>query len=490
MATWKKVIVSGSTANLAALQVDNLTSGQVVIGGGTSNLSTTAINGTGTIVATTGASGLVHSGSFSGSFQGTFTGLITSASQAATASYVTSSNVFGPFGFNSILSASYAASSSQATTASFALTTSQTQNTLTFGEGLSTGTFNGSSNVTVQVSGAVDLTNNAITKWNNTDNKFANSSLTDNGTVISGVSSIQLSGAASSLTGSFTGSFSGSFSGNGAGLTGVNATAVFPTNQVTNIVSADKFFISQSTGQEYITYGNLLTDLAGTNLVTESNDSLTLATTITGLTTVTSTGFTGSLQGTSSWASNAVNASLAATASNIFPAIVGSNADNNILTATGGGTINGESALTFDGTTLNVNGNATITGNLSVAGTASFTNTDNLNIKDKFILINSGSTSLADSGWITQYNAAGSGSAFYLEAGTANDAGPYGRFAVAFDAIGTSTALTPSEYVVTAKINQISAPTTAVPPTWGTGSSGAGNMWIMNNAAGDIYIYS
>ena len=75
MATWKKVIVSGSTANLAALQVDNLTSAQVVIGGGTAgNLSTTAINGTGNIVATTGATGLVHSGSFSGSFQGNFVG--------------------------------------------------------------------------------------------------------------------------------------------------------------------------------------------------------------------------------------------------------------------------------------------------------------------------------------------------------------------------------------------------------------------------------
>lgn len=71
MATWKKVIVSGSSANLAALQVDNLTSGQVVIGGGSSsNLSTTAINGTGNIVATSGASGVIMSGSFSGSFSG------------------------------------------------------------------------------------------------------------------------------------------------------------------------------------------------------------------------------------------------------------------------------------------------------------------------------------------------------------------------------------------------------------------------------------
>ena len=76
MATWKKVIVSGSTANLANIQVDSLTSGQVVIGGGAAgNLTTTAINGTGTIVATTNASGLVHSGSFSGSFFGDGSGL-------------------------------------------------------------------------------------------------------------------------------------------------------------------------------------------------------------------------------------------------------------------------------------------------------------------------------------------------------------------------------------------------------------------------------
>ena len=71
MATWKKVVVSGSSANLAALQVDNLTSGSVVIGGGAAgNLSVTAINGTGNIVATTGATGVLMTGSFTGSFIG------------------------------------------------------------------------------------------------------------------------------------------------------------------------------------------------------------------------------------------------------------------------------------------------------------------------------------------------------------------------------------------------------------------------------------
>jgi hypothetical protein len=375
MATWKKVIVSGSSAQLSALSVDALTSGQVVIGGGTASLTTTAINGTGNILATTGATGV-----------------------------------------------------------------------------------------------------------------------------------------------SMTGSFTGSFTGNGAGLTGVTATAIFPTTQRTNVTSTDKFFISQSTGQEYINYGDLLTDLAGTNLTVESSDSLTLATTITGITSITSTSFTGSLLGTSSYASNAnlldgidstafvqnsvtssmlapyvltsqtssmsvLSASYAGTVGSISSNIT-NNTDNYILTATGGGSINGESNLSFNGTLLTVSGNATITGDLTVAGTASFTNTDNLTIRDKFILINSGSSTLADSGWITQYDAAGSGSAFYLEA---TSAGTYGRFAVAYDVIGTSTSVTPDEYVVTAKVNQ-SAPTTQTPTWGGSSTNGQGNMWL--TSTGDIYIWA
>ncbi len=73
MAEWKKVVVSGSSANLANVQVDSLSSGVVTGAGG--NLTTTAINGAGNIVATTGASGLVHTGSFTGSFTGDGSGI-------------------------------------------------------------------------------------------------------------------------------------------------------------------------------------------------------------------------------------------------------------------------------------------------------------------------------------------------------------------------------------------------------------------------------
>lgn len=49
-----------------------------------------------------------NTGSFTGSFIGTLTGTSSWATNAMTASYITSSNVYGPFGANSILSASYA----------------------------------------------------------------------------------------------------------------------------------------------------------------------------------------------------------------------------------------------------------------------------------------------------------------------------------------------------------------------------------------------
>jgi len=66
-----------------------------------------------------------------------------------------------------------------------------------------------------------------------------------------------------------------SLSGNGAGLTALTATPIFPPTQVTNLASANKFFINDG-ANKYVTFGNLLTDLAGTGLAVEGSDSLTL----------------------------------------------------------------------------------------------------------------------------------------------------------------------------------------------------------------------
>ena len=67
-------------------------------------------------------------------------------------------------------------------------------------------------------------------------------------------------------------------------------------------------------------------------------------------------GFTGSLFGTSSWALNVVGGGGGGGVT------INNNVDNYIITATGtANTLNGESTLTFDGTTLTVVGNAVIT---------------------------------------------------------------------------------------------------------------------------------
>ena len=418
MATWKKVIVSGSNANLSALQVDNLTSGQVVIGGGSAgNLTTTAINGTGNIVATTGATGLSASGSFSGSFQGNFVG-----------------------------------------------TTDLPD--LTQGTGITAFTYDGATTATVAVSGASTLSTNNVTKWTGT--AFANSSLTDNGTTITGTTSLQLTGANSSLSGSF----SGSFFGDGSGISGVAAS--FPTTAKTDLVSTDQFFINDG-ASKFVTYGNLLTDLAGTNLAVEGTDSLTISSSITGLTSVSATSFTGSLlgnvNGTASWATNAL------TASNIFPAIT-NNTDNRVLTATGGGTINGEGNLTFDGTTLTVTGNEVITGNLTVQGTASFQQTTNLEVADRFVLFASGSNTAGDGGIVIQQGTQNVGELYGYDSGTTR----WG-FTSSFSA--NQAAFTPAAFITTTEVGA-SSPTAA--PIYGGSGNGAGNIYV--TTGGDIFIYA
>jgi len=168
MATWRKIIVSGSNAHLAQITSSVLTNGNLVmagVGGALQNSGITFSGGNLNIgsnsIISTGANSVL-TGSFSGSFVGT-------------------TNLPD----------------------------------LTQGAGIVPFTYDGSGTATVAVSGAAALNNNAVTKWNGA--AFINSSLTDNGTVISGASSIQLSGANSALSGSF----SGSFQGDGSGLTGI-----------------------------------------------------------------------------------------------------------------------------------------------------------------------------------------------------------------------------------------------------------------------------
>ena len=105
-----------------------------------------------------------------------------------------------------------------------------------------------------------------------------------------------------------TGSFTGSFKGDGSGLTGVPA--AFPVTAKTDLATTDQIYINDG-ANKYITYGNLVTDLAGagagtSNLTTgDTGDSLALTSQIA------VTGVTASLLGTASWANNATVATSA-----------------------------------------------------------------------------------------------------------------------------------------------------------------------------------
>tara|TARA_R110000868_G_scaffold24234_2_gene95984 strand:+ start:844 stop:2250 length:1407 start_codon:yes stop_codon:yes gene_type:complete len=133
-------------------------------------------------------------------------------------------------------------------------------------------------------------------------------------------------------------------------------------------------------------------------------------------------------------------------------------------------------------TAATVTNNLTVGGDLRVNGTASFINSTNLYVKDQFILLNSGSSTLSDAGLVMGYSASGVGSAFFLE----STPGSYGRFAIAYNVSGTATNVTHDSYMVA--VSQ-SAGAPAAIPTWGGTTYGFGNMHV-DSGTGDIYIYS
>lgn len=158
---------------------------------------------------------------------------------------------------------------------------------------------------------------------------------------------------------------------------------------------------------------------------------------------------------------------------------IGAGATSGVTVSAGGINVTGNSLF---------NQNVNITGDLTVAGTASFQNTENVLIADKFILLASGSTSLTDGGFIIATSTApggASGSAFFIE-GTST--GAFGRFAVAYNVHASSSAVVADEYMVTSKINA-GNPSDATPPTWGSTTNGLGNMWVNSNTS-DIFIWA
>ena len=145
---------------------------------------------------------------------------------------------------------------------------------------------------------------------------------------------------------------------------------------------------------------------------------------------------------------------------------------------------------TFTGTmtaaALSVTGNASVSGDLTVAGTASFQNTTNLAIADKYILLNSGSSSTGDGGFVVQQGTNGIGELF----GYDKDSGTGGRWGVAtaFNA-DTAADFTPAAFMA-AVIPAESANTPTTIAALNTTYNKAGNIYTSTATGNDIWIYS
>ena len=153
--------------------------------------------------------------------------------------------------------------------------------------------------------------------------------------------------------------------------------------------------------------------------------------------------------------------------------------NNRVLTATGTDGQNAEANLTFDGSTLALTGaltvstNATITGNLTVNGSTTAISSSNLLIADRFALFNSGSGATGDGGFLIGSGSAGSGSAFIFD--DSKD-----RFGVQIDTqlAQDATTSTPEAYSSLLVLNAHTGSSTYTQN---------GNMRI--DDSGDIFIY-
>jgi hypothetical protein len=413
MAEWKKVIVSGSSAELADLTLDTAltvanggtgltTSGvdNFLVGNGAASLTTVGSNGSGTVVRTNGATGLIATGSFTGSFTGDGSGLTGVVGTISNA--LTDGNGIADFTYDGSAAVSVVVEA-DATTGGDVKPVNITANGVGFDistiDGAALVTSGGELAVNVDAS-SIEIASDALrVKAAGITNDMLAGSIANtklvNDSVTLGTTEVDLGTTAATLDGltltdvKATGSFTGSFTGDGSGLTGLVST----------------LNTEGDTGTGTIDLLTQTIDIAGgTNINTVAN-----AQTIT------------------------------------------INLDNDI-------TVN----------------DAIVQGDLVVNGTASFANTENLLVADRFVLFASGSTTTGDGGIVVQQATQDVGELFGFEATSAR----WG-LDTAFNAADSS--FTPEAYV------------SAVVDIQAAGQSDIARYQKNGNIkidSGDIYIYS
>jgi hypothetical protein len=443
MASWKKVIISGSNISQLANDANYITSAGTIANADSASVAARATelsaDATASFAdratsasiadelsqlatasyadsATTASHALGGAGDFSGSFIGDGSGL-TGITHVLDNS-LTDGNGIADFTFNGSAGASVAVQADGSTltvgasgvkVADAGITATQL-NTSVAGDGLAGG---GGTALSVNVDDSSIETNadtlrvkasgitNAMLAGSIANDKLTNSSVTVGSTQIAlGATSTTLAGLTNVVGTKFSGSFSGSFEGNGAGLTGIATTLT---------VDAD------SGGTSTVDLKTQTFDIAGT--ANEIETSVSGQTVTIGL-------------------------------------------PNNVTV----------------GQDLTVTRDAVITRNLTVQGTASFQNTTDLDVADRFIRLASGSNAAGEGGFVVQQGSNGLGEVFGYDQTTL-------RFGLTSSFDATQNSFTPDAFFSNVIEGASNDPTATIEKY-----TKKGNTFVASN--GDLYIYS
>jgi fibronectin-binding autotransporter adhesin len=528
MATWKKIVVSGSSISALNNDANFLVEGQ---------------------------SGAELTGSFTGSFTGDGSGL--TGVVASNANPLTQGNAITAFSYDGSTSGiTVGVDASGLVGNGLGHTGGNTLRVVAEDTTISVG----ASGIKVVEANLSGIPNSALTN----DSVTLGSTEVDLGTTAATIAGLTLTGAV--VTGSFSGSFIGTTnlpdltSGNGltggpydgaaaatfavqadgstlavgAGGVKVADAGITATQIATSVAGAGlsggagtALAVNVDDSSIEIATDTLRVKAAGVTNTMLANDSVTIGSTeidlgataasLAGLTTVSATSFTGSFNGDGSDLTG-IASTLALTGSSGTGTVALKTQALSILAGEGIDTVASGQSITISGedaTTTNkgiasfnsgdfavstgavslasditidndltvtrdmlVSRNAVISGNLTVAGTASFQNTQNLDVADRFIRMASGSTAVGDGGIVVQQTGPANGEAFAYDAATT-------RWSMTGSFDPSTEAYTPDAFVSAIVEGGVGVNT---PAAVVAKYNKKGNIFVGANE--DIYIYS
>ena len=440
MASWKKVIVSGSTAELNGLTL----SGDLTVSGGDITLGTTSIFSGGNTTSLNNIDALDATTEATIESAIDTLGNLTAASSLVTVGTLNSGAISS--GFGNIDNGTSTLNTGNATVDNLTNASAVADSHIT---GSFTGSFAGDGSSLTGVTAAVDIdslsaasiaqTDLLIFSDSGTEAKITFSDFED--TIfgaVSGDATVAAGGALTIAADSVEGTM---LNTNAADTSTLELSSdTLSVLKVPNAITVDDATIQLDSGTTY--------DGSGAKTISIKDggvDADALAAAVAG------NGLTGG--GGSALAVGAgTGIDVAADAISVDVSDFMTNGSNNrIVTATGTDAQNAEANLTFDGSTLNLTGAAVISGDLTVNGTQTSVNTANLLVEDRFVLVNSGSAT-GDGGIIVQTEAAFSGSAFAWD-----DSEARWGFQIGTKLGSIATAVAPDAYVSSVVTSDVSA---------------------------------